>query len=1181
MAQAEEEKIIITVEDQSSAAFDKIAQRGENLDNVLAKLSAQMQNLNLAPGNKLAEDLYKINQQMKGLELQGGGNIADTLAKINAQMNGLDLKGGNTLADTLYKINSQMNLTPGDGLANSLSKIAAQMHVLNLSSGDSLAASLAKISTQMHALNILPSNLGGLEKALSVINAQVQALNIQPNTYLADALAKITAQMHALNLAPGNGLTAIHAQMKALNIQPGSSPFSNIADHLNQVNTASTSAGGGLQRLMTMLNSSTPSVAQLNSAFVSLQQGIGKANGVLETLVTAGAWSKLWDLGRDTFTQLLHYSSVYVDKITEIQRTKSMLATIPDSNAGQEFDYLIATANKYGVSLKAVQQNYLQLQLAAVGTTLSHEGVRKVFEQTSLASRVLHLSTHDTHLAFVALVQMLSKGTVSMEEFRKQLSQRIPGMIPGVAAELGVQTAELEKFIASGKAASDKMLPYIGNAFQRIYEKGGQNATNALDAELNRISNSVTAFFRMIEAAGGAEGPTAVLKALNAQLNQPEIAKGFADMVNNVSSMLTKFISSLTSEDFRKAGNQATEVLKAIAEMSILAARGMIYLSQNLTSVGTVLGAYFGAKAGLAVSGTPLGALIGAGIGAIVGNRMGNSMSGERPVDVGQQLYTTQTAAYNASIDRYGVTASKNTPEGVKAGDLLTTAIRERDALRKEFELRLGSELSTSKAEVDKWEKKVDRYTSDLSNLNPTSPLAVSARRDLEVVQASLLTAQGKYNSVLSVQATMTKGTTDQFAMPALPDLPGKNSNAGKLDDMIGNGKAGKKGSHGSGSGVDWVERQKDYMNSLVDWYNGIMTPEDDKFENKLTALTKLGADPGTMMGSNGLTATFMVEAVRAKKASDFKEKHEQLMKNRRAHADYEMAQREGEMNKQVAVTEEGFNDVGKPVFDQQMLKKRTELNAMTLSAVRLASDKNTTLDEAFKIDVEDVRKRSTEAADSIINNLRRTNTESRKASTGVKNYNNEVLDESRNYAKITHGFISGTFKTIEDQLTNLVTTGKFSFAALGDFITNYITRLIITQAMTKIATSGGSDFLGGIMGMFLGSAAGGGGSTSSTDYSLGSSNSSMNADGTGFQMRATGGLMYPGQEYMVGEAGPERMRVSNLTRIDPAQSDTSQARPITVHNTFVLNAPVDKQTQQQLAATAGVSIQRAMARNN
>ncbi len=78
------------------------------------------------------------------------------------------------------------------------------------------------------------------------------------------------------------------------------------------------------------------------------------------------------------------------------------------------------------------------------------------------------------------------------------------------------------------------------------------------------------------------------------------------------------------------------------------------------------------------------------------------------------------------------------------------------------------------------------------------------------------------------------------------------------------------------------------------------------------------------------------------------------------------------------------------------------------------------------------------------------------------------------------------------------------------------------------------------------------------------------------------GGPVMGGNAFIVGEKGPELFIPPIAGNIVPNQQIAGQLSGggVSVSNTFYLSAPADKRTQQQVAAMAGMSVQRAIARN-
>ena len=394
-----------------------------------------------------------------------------------------------------------------------------------------------------------------------------------------------------------------------------------------------TVAGNAFSAIIAYANNAGGALNNFNRNLQQNQRSMDNLWRLASATAAANILGAMWDKATAGI-------SAYIDRMTEVQRTMSMLTVVTPTGQQGEFDYIMKTADRYGVRLQSLANNYAKLAISAREANVPQETMRKLFEGTSIGARVMHMSVSQVDLTFQALTQMMSKGIVSTEELRRQFAERMPGAIHATAKELGVAYDELDKFVRDGKALSDKFIPYLANALINSFGKGIGPAASALDAELNRIHNSFDKFFKQVYDAGGDKGPAAAIRALNEKLNNPEIAKSFARWVDSISKEVTKFIQSITMEDIEKGANTFISVLKAIGDMAVFAAKSVKWLSENLGIVGGLLGAYMGAKIGFMVAGPP-GMAVGAAIGGLGGAAGGMAMSGaDTP---GTQLQPSKT----------------------------------------------------------------------------------------------------------------------------------------------------------------------------------------------------------------------------------------------------------------------------------------------------------------------------------------------------------------------------------------------------------------------------------------------------------------------------------------------------------------------------------------------------------
>lgn len=207
-------------------------------------------------------------------------------------------------------------------------------------------------------------------------------------------------------------------------------------------------------------------------------------------------------------------------------------------------------------------------------------------------------------------------------------------------------------------------------------------------------------------------------------------------------------------------------------------------------------------------------------------------------------------------------------------------------------------------------------------------------------------------------------------------------------------------------------------------------------------------------------------------------------------------------------------------------------------------------------------------------------------ASEAVRKYQ----EDAANAAQQVEGAMTRAFQGMEDALVRFVTTGKLSFSDLANSIVADITRIIIKQMLASAMGGNGSmGWLGSILGMVAGNLFGTTGTAAVASSMGGDALDNMMTLTKGFGTipdRAMGGPVLPFETYHVNEEGPELLSVAGreylLMGDETGRVTPYEAPPTTVNvtNNFTFTTPVDRRSQAQIAAQAGLSVQRALARN-
>lgn len=164
-------------------------------------------------------------------------------------------------------------------------------------------------------------------------------------------------------------------------------------------------------------------------------------------------------------------------------------ATGSSEGAKVEFEFVRQTANALGLELGSTAQQYAFLAAASRGTSLEGQKTRDIFVGVATAASTLGLSAADTAGVLNAVQQMISKGTVSAEELRGQMGERLPGAFAAAARAMGLTTEQLGKQLELGNVTADQLLPKLAAELKKVGNAAGERG---LQGELNRLNNAYT-----------------------------------------------------------------------------------------------------------------------------------------------------------------------------------------------------------------------------------------------------------------------------------------------------------------------------------------------------------------------------------------------------------------------------------------------------------------------------------------------------------------------------------------------------------------------------------------------------------------------------------------------------------------------------------------------------------------
>lgn len=246
--------------------------------------------------------------------------------------------------------------------------------------------------------------------------------------------------------------------------------------------------------------------AEMSGAVDPFTASVGRASGGIAGLVT-----KLKPVA------LAMAAAFSVDQIArtavEFDSLNRTLTAIKGSGkaAAAELGYIVTTANRLGLELSSASKAYAQFLAVTRGTSLEGQKARDIFEAVAGSMAKLGKSAADTDGALLALSQMVSKGTVSLEELRQQLAERLPGALKAAADGAGLTEAELIKMVESGQVLAEDLLPALASQLNKLYGTSGE--VEGYAASWNRLTSGVTNAIGTLTQTGVVMGTVTVALA--------------------------------------------------------------------------------------------------------------------------------------------------------------------------------------------------------------------------------------------------------------------------------------------------------------------------------------------------------------------------------------------------------------------------------------------------------------------------------------------------------------------------------------------------------------------------------------------------------------------------------------------------------------------------------------------
>lgn len=189
------------------------------------------------------------------------------------------------------------------------------------------------------------------------------------------------------------------------------------------------------------------------------------------------------------------FGSAILDAGKQANAFISQFAAVTGSQnlAAEAMNRITTIARLSGQRIEDLGQAYAKFMASAKGTGMSLKTIDEIFLNVAKAATTMNMSAEQSQGIFRALEQMMSKGTVQAEELRGQLGDRLAGAVQLAARALGLTTRKLQDLMKTGDIAATDLLPKLAKEIAKTL--GFSSAP--IDNYTAAVNNASTAWFQL------------------------------------------------------------------------------------------------------------------------------------------------------------------------------------------------------------------------------------------------------------------------------------------------------------------------------------------------------------------------------------------------------------------------------------------------------------------------------------------------------------------------------------------------------------------------------------------------------------------------------------------------------------------------------------------------------------
>lgn len=313
---------------------------------------------------------------------------------------------------------------------------------------------------------------------------------------------------------------------------------------LNILIDASASEAGAARvrvAVQSIQTSTQQSLDKMSSSFDKMDSFIKKATASISAFYAAVAATSVIDSFLD---RLIQVNNTYTQFIATMD-----VVTKSQTESEKRFQFLVNVSNQLGVQVESLTVPYARLSASLAAVSKDGKLTNEIFVALAESSSVLHMRGYESSLMLQAVEQAASKGKVSLEEFQKQLANRLPDAMGIVSRGMSMTTAQFRDAVTKGTLNVYEVILKTAEEIKKEYGGSITFSVNTFNGQLNILKNSVFTLYQTIGQSGAMEGLMNIIKALIGLFNDPNTGKDFGAALKELFNEIANWIKGLTASD--------------------------------------------------------------------------------------------------------------------------------------------------------------------------------------------------------------------------------------------------------------------------------------------------------------------------------------------------------------------------------------------------------------------------------------------------------------------------------------------------------------------------------------------------------------------------------------------------------------------------------------------------------